>query len=146
MPPDLPAHATPSEGSLRLTRSGAVAEWLRSGLQSRSHRFDSGRRLSTRASAPGLQVPAPALAGSVVLLPHRVTEAAAGTPTGLLRVEQRFQRELARVRRRRAAVRVGAALSHVELSGDVDQAEHRLATDGVLVERERDARIGVRQG
>src|SRR3712207_6721933 len=25
---------------------GAVAEWLRSGLQSRLHRFDSGRRLS----------------------------------------------------------------------------------------------------
>ena len=24
---------------------GAVAEWLRSGLQSRLHRFDSGRRL-----------------------------------------------------------------------------------------------------
>jgi hypothetical protein len=24
---------------------GAVAEWLRSGLQSRVHRFDSGRRL-----------------------------------------------------------------------------------------------------
>ena len=31
--------------------SGAVAEWLRSGLQSRVHQFDSGRRLShTRAS------------------------------------------------------------------------------------------------
>jgi hypothetical protein len=29
-----------------LPPSGAVAEWLRSGLQSRSHRFDSGRRLS----------------------------------------------------------------------------------------------------
>src|SRR3954469_18283753 len=28
---------------------GAVAEWLRSGLQSRVHRFDSGRRLSVRA-------------------------------------------------------------------------------------------------
>jgi hypothetical protein len=26
---------------------GAVAEWLRSGLQSRSHRFDSGRRLES---------------------------------------------------------------------------------------------------
>ena len=25
---------------------GAVAEWLRSGLQSRVHQFDSGRRLS----------------------------------------------------------------------------------------------------
>src|SRR3954463_16033793 len=28
---------------------GAVAEWLSSGLQSRVHRFDSGRRLSMRA-------------------------------------------------------------------------------------------------
>ena len=28
---------------------GAVAEWLRSGLQSRVHRFDSGRRLWQRA-------------------------------------------------------------------------------------------------
>ena len=27
---------------------GALAEWLRSGLQSRLHRFDSGRRLSTK--------------------------------------------------------------------------------------------------
>src|SRR6476619_4595643 len=27
---------------------GDVAEWLRSGLQSRLHRFDSGRRLGTR--------------------------------------------------------------------------------------------------
>jgi hypothetical protein len=32
-------------GPLRCSRSGAVAEWLRSGLQSRVHRFDSGRRL-----------------------------------------------------------------------------------------------------
>ncbi len=32
---------------LRCSRCpGAVAEWLRSGLQSRAHRFDSGRRLS----------------------------------------------------------------------------------------------------
>ena len=29
-----------------LDLSGALAEWLRSGLQSRLHRFDSGRRLS----------------------------------------------------------------------------------------------------
>ena len=28
-----------------LEPSGDVAEWLRSGLQSRLHRFDSGRRL-----------------------------------------------------------------------------------------------------
>src|SRR5262249_2072356 len=33
---------------LRCSRSGAVAEWLRSGLQSRVHQFDSGRRLSVR--------------------------------------------------------------------------------------------------
>ena len=33
---------------------GAVAEWLRSGLQSRLHRFDSGRRLSpARLRSPG---------------------------------------------------------------------------------------------
>src|SRR5206468_4594106 len=32
--------------SLRCVGPGAVAEWLRSGLQSRLHRFDSGRRLS----------------------------------------------------------------------------------------------------
>ena len=31
---------------------GAVAEWLRSGLQSRVHQFDSGRRLSTRSATP----------------------------------------------------------------------------------------------
>src|SRR6266550_3890215 len=31
--------------SLGLLRLGALAEWLRSGLQSRLHRFDSGRRL-----------------------------------------------------------------------------------------------------
>jgi hypothetical protein len=29
-----------------LCPDGALAEWLRSGLQSRLHRFDSGRRLS----------------------------------------------------------------------------------------------------
>jgi ketosteroid isomerase-like protein len=36
-----------------LTAPGDVAEWLRSGLQSRLHRFDSGRRLAdaTRAGA-----------------------------------------------------------------------------------------------
>ena len=36
-------------GRLKLacSHSGAVAEWLRSGLQSRLHRFDSGRRLSS---------------------------------------------------------------------------------------------------
>jgi hypothetical protein len=30
---------------------GALAEWLRSGLQSRLHRFDSGRRLSENRSS-----------------------------------------------------------------------------------------------
>ncbi len=29
-------------------RSGAVAEWLRSGLQNRAHRFNSGQRLQAR--------------------------------------------------------------------------------------------------
>ena len=33
-----------------VARSGAVAEWLRSGLQSRVHRFDSGRRLLSEHS------------------------------------------------------------------------------------------------
>ncbi len=28
-----------------MSQLGALAEWLRSGLQSRLHRFDSGRRL-----------------------------------------------------------------------------------------------------
>ena len=32
-------------------RFGAVAEWLRSGLQSRLHQFDSGRRLRRRAKS-----------------------------------------------------------------------------------------------
>ena len=39
------ASASRGPCSLRWTRSGDVAEWLRSGLQSRLHRFDSGRRL-----------------------------------------------------------------------------------------------------
>src|SRR3954451_15434434 len=39
---------------------GAVAEWLRSGLPSRVHRFDSGRRLSVRAvDAPARRWVAP---------------------------------------------------------------------------------------
>jgi hypothetical protein len=33
---------------------GALAEWLRSGLQSRLHRFDSGRRLSECPANQGL--------------------------------------------------------------------------------------------
>src|SRR4051812_25071563 len=32
---------------------GALAEWLRSGLQSRLHRFDSGRRLTVKGLALG---------------------------------------------------------------------------------------------
>jgi hypothetical protein len=48
-PAALPGLALP-EPAGRLTNllpaPGAVAEWLRSGLQSRAHRFDSGRRLS----------------------------------------------------------------------------------------------------
>jgi hypothetical protein len=32
-----------------LSLLGDVAEWLRSGLQSRLHRFDSGRRLSQKS-------------------------------------------------------------------------------------------------
>src|SRR3954471_18929961 len=39
---------------------GAVAEWLRSGLQSRVHRFDSGRRLWRNLTAGG---PRPRRAG-----------------------------------------------------------------------------------
>ena len=37
--------ANPLAGELRWLRRGAVAEWLRSGLQSRVHRFESGPRL-----------------------------------------------------------------------------------------------------
>ena len=42
------AAATTEPGQIRgasLDLRGDVAEWLRSGLQSRLHRFDSGRRL-----------------------------------------------------------------------------------------------------
>ncbi len=40
------AHGTwRTEREVTLDPLGAVAEWLRSGLQSRLHRFDSGRRL-----------------------------------------------------------------------------------------------------
>src|SRR4051794_31916238 len=49
----------PGNASDTLLRRGDVAEWLRSGLQSRVHRFDSGRRLSTKASqAAGLSLAA----------------------------------------------------------------------------------------
>ena len=48
--PEGRAHRQPALGAgLETTKisrpPGAVAEWLRSGLQSRVHRFDSGRRL-----------------------------------------------------------------------------------------------------
>ena len=42
---DCPRFGVTGAGSLR-SRPGDVAEWLGSGLQSRVHRFDSGRRLS----------------------------------------------------------------------------------------------------
>jgi hypothetical protein len=37
-----------ARGGATLRTVGDVAEWLRSGLQSRLHRFDSGRRLLSR--------------------------------------------------------------------------------------------------
>ena len=37
------------------TRPGDVAEWLGSGLQSRPHQFDSGRRLSHPGDPSGLR-------------------------------------------------------------------------------------------
>ena len=45
--PSASRSADGSDLAARLSASGALAEWLRSGLQSRLHRFDSGRRLST---------------------------------------------------------------------------------------------------
>jgi hypothetical protein len=43
----LTAHTKAAKRRAKLSRlRGALAEWLRSGLQSRLHRFDSGRRLS----------------------------------------------------------------------------------------------------
>src|SRR4051794_12682907 len=41
---DRQSEVVPTACTLR-RHPGAVAEWLRSGLQSRVHRFDSGRRL-----------------------------------------------------------------------------------------------------
>ena len=38
-----------------LAARGALAEWLRSGLQSRLHRFDSGRRLSLEPQSQAWQ-------------------------------------------------------------------------------------------
>src|SRR5215213_6549226 len=45
------ATAQATKGASLGARFGAVAEWLRSGLQSRVHRFDSGRRLEFRAKS-----------------------------------------------------------------------------------------------
>ena len=45
-----PRRPAPSRAATLRTR-GDVAEWLRSGLQSRLHRFDSGRRLSDERAA-----------------------------------------------------------------------------------------------
>src|SRR4051812_42236594 len=44
----------PGNASDTLLRRGDVAEWLRSGLQSRVHRFDSGRRLLNKAGVAGV--------------------------------------------------------------------------------------------
>ncbi len=52
-------------GSSRWGHPGALAEWLRSGLQSRLHQFDSGRRLSGRSLREG----AAALASPAALTP-----------------------------------------------------------------------------
>ncbi len=41
-----PISRLPDRAGVPQVKPGALAEWLRSGLQSRSHRFDSGRRLS----------------------------------------------------------------------------------------------------
>lgn len=40
-----PISRLPDRAGVPQVMPGALAEWLRSGLQSRLHRFDSGRRL-----------------------------------------------------------------------------------------------------
>ena len=42
-----PISRLPDRAGVPQVKPGALAEWLRSGLQSRLHRFDSGRRLSS---------------------------------------------------------------------------------------------------
>ena len=46
---------------------GALAEWLRSGLQSRVRRFDSGRRLFDGALVAARQLPLDGLVGGRAL-------------------------------------------------------------------------------
>src|SRR3954453_2512923 len=53
MLPSAEVDMLPGNASDTLLRRGDVAEWLRSGLQSRVRRFDSGRRLSLGAGIPG---------------------------------------------------------------------------------------------
>jgi hypothetical protein len=48
-----PRPASADSTQLRLRSPGALAEWLRSGLQSRLHRFDSGRRLPCKSAVFG---------------------------------------------------------------------------------------------
>jgi hypothetical protein len=50
----LTAYTKAAKRRAKLSRlRGALAEWLRSGLQSRLHRFDSGRRLSESPAQEG---------------------------------------------------------------------------------------------
>jgi hypothetical protein len=52
----MPQSAPEAGPTRRYARTpGAVAEWLRSGLQSRVHRFNSGRRLQSEPAMPVLQ-------------------------------------------------------------------------------------------
>jgi hypothetical protein len=48
-----PISRLPDRAGVPQVKPGALAEWLRSGLQSRLHRFDSGRRLAFRLLALG---------------------------------------------------------------------------------------------
>jgi hypothetical protein len=73
-------------GRLGYALLGDVAEWLRSGLQSRVHRFDSGRRLSL-AARPRSAAWAPAAGSHPARSPGAVAvtihvDAGARTPPG----------------------------------------------------------------
>src|SRR5439155_901901 len=59
---------------------GAMAEWLRSGLQSRSHRFDSGWRLFFLQT--GFPTDQPGTAVDAVHAPHQVVSAPATVGRG----------------------------------------------------------------